>query len=310
MSKIKNKIIFLGGKGGVGKSTTSAALALRLAQAEKQTLLISTDPAHNIGHIFNQKIGGKKTKIMENLYSIEIDPAYETETYIQSVKDNVKGIVQSTMMEEVNRQLDTAKASPGAAEAALFDKLISIIIEESERFDHLVFDTAPTGHTIRLLSLPELMGVWIEGLLEKRKKTNENYSRLLHDGDPIEDPIFEVLQERQGRFRKAREIMLDNDQTSFVFVLNPEQLPIFETKEAINLLGKYDLHVKTLVVNRVLPVGDQGEFFKERKKLERHYLAKIEQEFKEQELIYVPFFPHDIITIEKLERFASYLSVY
>lgn len=310
MSKIKNKIIFLGGKGGVGKSTTSAALALRLAQAEKQTLLISTDPAHNIGHIFNQKIGGKKTKIMENLYSIEIDPAYETETYIQSVKDNVKGIVQSTMMEEVNRQLDTAKASPGAAEAALFDKLISIIIEESERFDHLVFDTAPTGHTIRLLSLPELMGVWIEGLLEKRKKTNENYSRLLHDGDPIEDPIFEVLQERQGRFRKAREIMLDNNQTSFVFVLNPEQLPIFETKEAINLLGKYDLHVKTLVVNRVLPVGDQGEFFKERKKLERHYLAKIEQEFKEQELIYVPFFPHDIITIEKLERFASYLPVY
>lgn len=310
MSKIKNKIIFLGGKGGVGKSTTSAALALRLAQAGKQTLLISTDPAHNIGHIFNQKIGGKKTKIMENLYSIEIDPAYETETYIQSVKDNVKGIVQSTMMEEVNRQLDTAKASPGAAEAALFDKLISIIIEESERFDHLVFDTAPTGHTIRLLSLPELMGVWIEGLLEKRKKTNENYSRLLHDGDPIEDPIFEVLQERQGRFRKAREIMLDNNQTSFVFVLNPEQLPIFETKEAINLLGKYDLHVKTLVVNRVLPVGDQGEFFKERKKLERHYLAKIEQEFKEQELIYVPFFPHDIITIEKLERFASYLPVY
>lgn len=310
MSKIKNKIIFLGGKGGVGKSTTSAALALRLAQAGKQTLLISTDPAHNIGHIFNQKIGGKKTKIMENLYSIEIDPAYETETYIQSVKDNVKGIVQSTMMEEVNRQLDTAKASPGAAEAALFDKLISIIIEESERFDHLVFDTAPTGHTIRLLSLPELMGVWIEGLLEKRKKTNENYSQLLHDGDPIEDPIFEVLQERQGRFRKAREIMLDNDQTSFVFVLNPEQLPIFETKEAINLLGKYDLHVKTLVVNRVLPVGDQGEFFKERKKLERHYLAKIEQEFKEQELIYVPFFPHDIITIEKLERFASYLPVY
>lgn len=310
MSKIKNKIIFLGGKGGVGKSTTSAALALRLAQAGKQTLLISTDPAHNIGHIFNQKIGGKKTKIMENLYSIEIDPAYETERYIQSVKDNVKGIVQSTMMEEVNRQLDTAKASPGAAEAALFDKLISIIIEESERFDHLVFDTAPTGHTIRLLSLPELMGVWIEGLLEKRKKTNENYSRLLHDGDPIEDPIFEVLQERQGRFRKAREIMLDNNQTSFVFVLNPEQLPIFETKEAINLLGKYDLHVKTLVVNRVLPVGDQGEFFKERKKLERHYLAKIEQEFKEQELIYVPFFPHDIITIEKLERFASYLPVY
>lgn len=302
------KIIFVGGKGGVGKSTTSAALALQMAQSGFKTLLISTDPAHNVGHIFDKKIGGKKTRITENLYGIEIDPEYETEQYIKGVKQNIKGAVNPTMMEEVHRQLDTAKASPGADEAALFDKLISIIIEESERFDKIIFDTAPTGHTIRLLSLPELMGVWIQGLLEKRHKTKKNYAQLLHDGEPIEDPIFDVLLERQRRFKRARELMLDNKITGFIFVLNPEQLPIVETKNAIKLLAQYDLHVRTLVVNRVLPEVDEGTFFRERKELEKHYLDEINRTFKEQQLIFIPFFEHDILNKNQLERFASHLT--
>lgn len=267
MEIINKKIIFVGGKGGVGKSTSSAAIALQAANNGHKTLLISTDPAHNIGHIFEKKVGGSTTKISDNLYAIEIDPEKETDQYIKNVKGNIQGIVQPTMMEEVHRQLDTAKASPGADEAALFDKLISIIIEESDDFDKLVFDTAPTGHTIRLLSLPELMGIWIQGLLEKRHKTKENYSNLLNDGEPVEDPIFDVLQERQKRFAKAREIMLNAQQTGFIFVLNPEQLPIVETKNAIEMLDKYHLHVSTLIVNRILPDNDEGDFFKQRKKI-------------------------------------------
>lgn len=306
--KIPNKkIIFVGGKGGVGKSTSSAAIALRAAQSGYKTLLISTDPAHNIGHIFEKKVGGNTTKIANNLYAIEIDPEKETAQYIKSVKENIKGVVQPKMMEEVHRQLDTARASPGADEAALFDKLISIILKESMHFDKLIFDTAPTGHTIRLLSLPELMGIWIQGLLEKRYKTKENYSRLLHDGEPVDDPIFDVLQVRQQRFAKAREIMLDMEQTSFIFVLNPEQLPIIETKNAIDMLDKYHLHVKTLIVNRVLPDHDEGEFFKQRKKHEQKYIDKINKEFQDKQLIFVPFFSHDIINIQQLEKFSQYL---
>lgn len=308
MEVLKSKIIFVGGKGGVGKSTTSAALALQSAEAGYKTLLISTDPAHNVGHIFEKKIGGQTAKISNNLFAIEIDPERETNDYIKTVKENIKGIVQPTMMEEVHRQLDTARASPGADEAALFDKLISIILEESAEFDKLVFDTAPTGHTIRLLSLPELMGIWIQGLLEKRHKTKENYSRLLHDGDPIDDPIFDVLQERQTRFKKAREIMLDSEQTGFIFVLNPEQLPIVETKNALQMLDKYELHVRTLIINRVLPdEEDVGDFFTRRKEHEKKYLEKIKQEFIGKQLIYVPFFSHDIINVDQLKKFSDYL---
>src|SRR5699024_2329673 len=160
------------------------------------------------------------------------------------------------MMEEVHRQLDTAQASPGADEAALFDKLITIILEESAQFDQLIFDTAPTGHTIRLLSLPELMGIWIQGLLERRHKTKKNYSQLLHDGEPIDDPIFDVLKKRQDRFSKARDILLDDKPTGFILVFDLQELPTDEAKNAIHMLDKYHLHVKTLIVNRVLPDSD------------------------------------------------------
>src|SRR5699024_3888504 len=168
-----------------------------------------------------------------NLDALETDPAKETAAYIKEVKSDVEAVVQLTMMEYVLRQLDTVRAFLGADEAVLFDKLISIIIDKRKAYDKLIFDTAPTGHTIRLLSLPELMGVWIEGMLSKRYKTKEKYSQLLNDGEPIDDPIYEVLKERKERFSQAREIKLNGEVTGFIFVLNPEQLPIEETKNAI-----------------------------------------------------------------------------
>lgn len=306
MDVLSKSIIFVGGKGGVGKSTSAAAIAWRSAKNGHRTLLISTDPAHNVGDIFNQKIGGKTKAIADNLYALEIDPEIETDNYIKTVKANIKGTVHSSMMEEVNRQLDTAKASPGADEAALFDKLIHIILEERQNFDKLVFDTAPTGHTIRLLTLPELMGVWIEGLLEKRRKTNENYTQLLNDGEPREDPIYDVLRERQERFSKARDLLLDEQVTGFIFVLNPERLPILETKKALDLLHNYDLHVKTLIINKILPEEADGEFLLERKKHEKKYLQQINETFPNQHLVHVPLFSQDIISKVQLELFSEY----
>ncbi len=305
MDVLTKSIIFVGGKGGVGKSTSAAAIAWQSAKEGHKTLLISTDPAHNVGDIFNREIGGKTIEIADNLYALEIDPEIETENYIKGVKANIKGTVHTSMMEEVNRQLDTAKASPGADEAALFDKLIHIILEERQHYDKLVFDTAPTGHTIRLLTLPELMGVWIEGLLEKRRKTNANYTALLNDGQPREDPIYVVLRERQERFSKARDILLNENETGFIFVLNPERLPILETTKALELLHNYQLHVKTLIINKVLPKEADGEFLRERKIHEQKYLELIKETFQKQELIFIPLFSKDIISMEQLELFSE-----
>ncbi|MDG5472665.1 ArsA family ATPase [Jeotgalibacillus sp. ET6] len=309
MDVLTKRIIFVGGKGGVGKSTSAAAIALKSAQQGHRTLLISTDPAHNTGDIFDRKIGGRNTKVSENLYALEIDPEIETASYIKGVKENIKGMVHTGMMEEVHRQLDTAKASPGADEAALFDKLVSIILEELSQFDKLIFDTAPTGHTIRLLTLPELMGVWIEGLLEKRKKTNENYAALLNDGEPVEDPIYAVLKNRQERFSKARDLLLNEDITGFMFVLNPERLPILETKKAVDLLAGYDLNVSTLIVNKVLPEEADGQFMLDRKKHELPYLDQIKETFKDKQLIWIPMNSHDIASRDHLKWFSNHFVV-
>lgn len=305
MDVLSKSIIFVGGKGGVGKSTSAAAIAWKSAKEGNKTLLVSTDPAHNVGDIFNRQIGGKTIEIADNLFALEIDPEVETENYIKGVKANIKGSVHTSMMEEVNRQLDTAKASPGADEAALFDKLIHIILEERKNFDKLVFDTAPTGHTIRLLTLPELMGVWIEGLLEKRRKTNANYTALLNDGEPREDPIYDVLRERQERFSKARDVLLNEAETGFIFVLNPERLPILETKKALELLHNYHLHVKTLIVNKVLPDEADGNFLMERKKHEQKYIGLIKETFPKQQLIFIPLFSQDIVSKDQLELFSE-----
>lgn len=306
MDVLNKEVIFVGGKGGVGKSTSAAAIALRSAAEGHGTLLVSTDPAHNTGDIFGRQLDGEITEVSERLSALEIDPDKETEAYIGTVKNNLKGVVHSAMADEVNRQLDTAKASPGADEAALFDRLVTILLEERDRFDRIIFDTAPTGHTIRLLTLPELMGVWIRGLLDRRRKTNENYSALLNDGDPVEDPIYDVLRERQDRFTRVREILLDPDKTGFIFVLNPERLPILETEKAVALLSRHHLHVRTLVINKVLPKEADGEFLRERRLHERGYLELISKTFKEQELISVPLFPRDIASMEDLEAFSQH----
>lgn len=306
MGLFEKDILFVGGKGGVGKSTTAAAIALNFAVEGAKTLLVSTDPAHNIGDIFHMEIGGQIKKITGDLFALEINPELETNHYIETVKKNIRNVVQSSMMEEVHRQLDTAKASPGAEEAALFDKLITILLEESGNFDKIIIDTAPTGHTIRLLSLPEIMGIWIEGLLEKRRLANENYSQLLYDGEPVEDPIYEALYTRKERFSKARDILLDINRTGYIFVLNPERLPILETKKAIQLLEQYDLFVSAIVVNKILPDEVFGSFMESRKQYEKEHLRQIEEMFQPQTKMYIPLFSQDIINEKQLKQFSHY----
>lgn len=301
------RILFVGGKGGVGKSTSAAALALLHAKQGFRTLLVSTDPAHNLGDIFHTSLCNKAMNVAQHLDVIEIDPSIEARDYIKSVKNNIKDVVSSHMHEEVNRQIDLASSSPGAEEAALFDRIVSIILDESAIYDSIIFDTAPTGHTIRLLTLPEIMGVWIDGMLDRRKKRNDNYTQLLNDGEPVEDPIYEVLQNRKVRFAQVRKLLLDKSVTGFIFILNPERLPILETAKAISLLKKHKLEVSTLLINKILSQDIEGDFWKKRKETEAEYLSWIEQEFAQQQKFYIPLFESDINSVSLLEEFALHI---
>ncbi len=304
----EKKVLFVGGKGGVGKSTSAAALALLYAQQNAKTLLVSTDPAHNVGDIFHKKLNNKVSEVYPNLDAIEIDPSLESKNYIQTVKENIRGVVKTTMQEEVNRQIDAASSAPGAEEAALFDRIVSIILDEGNRYDTIIFDTAPTGHTIRLLTLPEIMSVWVDGMLERRKKRNDTYTQLLNDGESVDDPIFQVLNRRKQRFSAVRQILLNDNLTDFIFIVNPERLPILETEKAIEQLKKHSLVVSTLFINKILPEETGGEFWRKRKENEKEYVAIIENKFENQQKVYIPLFESDINSISMLEEFANHLA--
>lgn len=285
------KIIFFGGKGGVGKTSCSSAYAIARSNEGKKVLLISTDPAHSTSDLFNTKIGSKITRIKGNLFGLEIDPQEESDKYINSIKGNLTHILSPIILEEIKKQLDAARVSPGSHESALFDKMIELINNESENYDFIIFDTAPTGHTIRLLSLPELLGAWIDSLLIKRRKAIT--LKKMVDRNKDEDPIVKILTKRKDNMEKARKTMIDGENLEFIFVLNAERLPIEETKKAVDLLKKYKIPVKTLVINRILPETND-EFWKKKKEIEKGYLVNIERSFNVEKLYKIPMFNQDM----------------
>ncbi|SFQ29940.1 ArsA family ATPase [Salibacterium halotolerans] len=304
----RHHIVFFGGKGGVGKSTSASAFALSAAEQGKNTLLVSTDPAHNLGDLFDTSIGDEALRLSPRLWGLEISSGQEAKRYINEVKDNLKGLVKSHMAEEVNRQIDMAALSPGAEEAALFDRMVKIVLEESREYDLIVFDTAPTGHTVRLLTLPELMESWVEGMLERRQAVNENYSQWLHDGEPVDDPIYRTLMERKDRFSQARHTLLDQKKTGYVYVLTPEKLPIAETERALELLEHAKLEVGTLIVNKCIPETEEtGYFFTSRQKQEEVYKEQIEEKFSQKRRIYLPLLEEDISSRRALEALKEKL---
>lgn len=321
------RIIFVGGKGGVGKTTTAASLAILAARKARRCLVVSTDPAHSLGDIFDLKVGDEETPLGTNLWGLEIDPDATADRHIATVKASMKDLVHPRMYSAVDRQLDLARHAPGAAEAALLERVTDLMAEAGDRFQTVIFDTAPTGHTLRLLSLPEVMAAWTDGLL-KHQESSRKLARLLDSlgggrvkGDELsllDDAqdypkgsrsarIVEILAARRRKFVKARQLLLDADVTAFLMVLTPEKLPILETKKARDLLHHYRLPITAVIVNRVLPQEADGAFLETRRQQEEIYRQEIERQFAKLPRIYIPLMPRDVHGVEALERFGRLL---
>ena len=309
MPLLDYRVLFFGGKGGVGKTTLAAAYAILSAERGDRTLLVSTDPAHSTGDVLDHPLGPAPREVLPKLDAMEIDPEEETERYIQAVKDRVREVTSPRLLKEVERQIDVARVSPGAEEAALFDRFAELMDRAGRDYDRVIFDTAPTGHTLRLLSLPELMSVWVEGLVSRRRKVN-TLGRMWRNvagaaaGSAGEerDPVVEVLERRLARFRRAREIVTDRTRTAFAFVLIPERLPIEETRKAVAVLDRNGIPVGAVVVNRVLPPAADGDFMERRREREAAYLAEIDGLFPGHPVFRVPMLETDVHGVDTLRR--------
>lgn len=303
---LSRKFIFFAGKGGSGKTTCAAAFSLYLAQSKQPTLIVSTDPAHSLSDIFGSKIGFKETKITDNLWGIEIDPEREAKRYMEGIKEKMRSIVSSVIVNEIKRQIDIAYLSPGAEESAIFDKFIELMERINKPYEKIVFDTAPTGHTLRLLTLPEMLGAWIERLIKKRRQAMS----LMREASAVDkelearvrsDPVIEILEKRKAKFEMARTYLVDNESAGFIFVLDAEKLSILETERALSLLKRHAISVDGIIVNRIIPSRDD-EFLRKRKTIQDRCLEEIRVKFKGLILSYIPLLESDIQSIEDLQR--------
>jgi arsenite-transporting ATPase len=298
---IDRQVLFFGGKGGVGKTTCASAMALAASAMGKRVLLVSTDPAHSTSDIFERSIGGEPTEVKPSLFAMEIDAASESRRYVQTVKEQIRQLFGHSILKEANRQIDLAATMPGAEEVALFDRMASLIRGEDDRFDLIIFDTAPTGHTLRLIRMPELMEAWIRALSRSRR------AMLGVDQDDKTDPIMVSLGDRLERLREMRARLMSGRTTGFVLVLIPERLPIEETARALAQLDDAGVRVGGLVINRVLPETSSDAFLTSRRNQERVYLQEIATRFAQQPRVQIPQLESDVYGLASLERISRFL---
>ncbi|WP_297886067.1 TRC40/GET3/ArsA family transport-energizing ATPase [uncultured Halorubrum sp.] len=284
------QFVFFGGKGGVGKTTVSCAYAHRCARDGLRTLVVSTDPAHSVSDVFDQQFGDEPEPVagVGGLDALEIDPEDEMQRHLDEIRESLSEQVSAAMVSEINRQLEMSHGTPGAYESALFDAFVDVMRSESDPYDRVVFDTAPTGSTLRLLGLPEFLGDWIDRLLYKRKQSIDLFEKAaVGDMEPRRllegDPVIERLQERKEFFEYAGETMRSD--AAFFLVFNPDQLSVNETARAIEGFTERDLRVRGLVANKLTPSPDEDEtgkgarYLREKVATERDRLAQVREEF-------------------------------
>jgi arsenite-transporting ATPase len=312
--------VFFGGKGGVGKTTCSAAFALAASRRRRRVLLVSTDPAHSTSDIFERPIGGAERELLPNLSAIEIDADHEALRYVGEVKRDIERMFSAGVVRQAHRQIDMAAASPGLAEVALLDRMIDLIVQHAglaRPYDLIVFDTAPTGHTLQLLRMPDAMTTWIQARVKHRRARLEIDSGA-GGGPPSPDdrdqtatidadPILTALERRRQRLTTLRDHVTDRVRTSFALVTIPERLAIEETARAAELLSETGIDVGALIVNRILPDGLSGDFYSSRKAQEMTYLAEISRRFTRLPRTDVRQLPRDVYGLESLAEISRQL---
>ncbi|KAI2465420.1 anion-transporting ATPase [Annulohypoxylon bovei var. microspora] len=302
--------IFVGGKGGVGKTTTSCSLAIQLAKVRRSVLLISTDPAHNLSDAFSQKFG-KEARLIEgftNLSAMEIDPN-------GSIQDLMAGQGEDNtdaMGGVGNMMQDLAFAIPGIDEAMSFAEVLKQV--KSLSYEVIIFDTAPTGHTLRFLQFPTVL----EKALAKISQLSTQYGPLLSGflGNQGTLPNGQNLNEMMEKLETLRQTISevntqfkDENLTTFVCVCIAEFLSLYETERMIQELASYNIDTHCIVVNQLLfpKEGSNCEQCKARRKMQKKYLDQIEELYDEFNVVRMPLLVEEVRGKEKLERFSEML---
>lgn len=319
------RVVFVGGKGGVGKTSVASALAFSQARAGRRVLLVSTDPAHNLGHLWQCDVGPEPRPLTERLDAIEIDPDATVAAHLQQVGDALRRLMPPHLAGEVGRHLALSQDAPGMHEAALLERIAELVHDGLHSYDLLVFDTAPSGHTARLMALPEMLSAWTEGLLQRQTKSERFGAALRNLGrddgiggralggeSPSATPadrdqaIRSLLHRRRHRFEHLRNVLADAQRTAFFIVLAAERLPVLETIELHAQLARAGIDVAGLVVNKRSP-HNAGPFLATRHRQEAVHLLALREALPALPLQEVPLLATDVVGMDALDAFGALL---
>lgn len=301
---------FVGGKGGVGKTTTATALASVAAQRGHRTLLVSTDPAHSTGDLLRTPLSDEPSEVAGGLWAVEIDAQAAADAHIERVREDARSLVSREVLATVDRHLDLARRAAGTLESAVVDRLADLLVDRSHRFERVVVDTAPTGHTLRLLAMPELLRGWVGGLVRQRERQrglDRAVRNLARDESADRDPVLARLQLRAERLAGLRRRIHDDAIVHLVTV--PERLAIEETLRAEAELVAAGLRTGTLVVNQVIPADADGAFVSARRDQQRIHLADLARRSRDRSCIEVPLLAHDVRGPEDLAAIEAHVAV-
>lgn len=298
------RIIVFTGKGGVGKTSVAAAHARYSAKEGKRTLIISTDMAHNLSDIFEEKLGKDIQEIADCLYAVEIDPNYMMEHEFKGIKDAIANMLTSVSPSDSGAgQLSVI---PGMDE--LFSLLKILDVYEAGEYERIIVDCAPTGETLSLLKFPELLSWYMEKFFPLGKVAMRVLSPISKKVLKVELPNKEAMTDIEKMYIKLmrlQTLLKDREVTSIRLVTVPEKMVLEETKRNYMYMNLYNFQVDGVFINRILPSDIGNDFFEEWIQLQKGYVEELEQVFSEIPIYNIPWFDKDINGLKGIDMLAE-----
>ncbi|MGZ3535354.1 MAG: ArsA family ATPase [Thermodesulfobacteriota bacterium] len=305
------RYIMFGGKGGLGKTTFSAATAYYLAKKGKKVLVFSVDPQASLTDIFEKDIFGKgPVEIIPNLYAQEIDADRRVKEYQQEIRQKIFDMYGiNKIPEEIESYIQAAAAEPAMEESAIFDEVVDIVVKGG--YDYYIYDLVPLGHALYYLSMASVYDAWISkitALREQMREYDQVAAVMQREKELDEDAILKELLYIKERINKSSSILTDKEKTAFFFVITAEEMIIKDTLKAAELFSKFDVPLSGYIINRVLPSDLKGknipEYLKNRLTMEEHYLKVIDTTFGKEILASVPEMERDVTGLTMIEKMA------
>jgi arsenite/tail-anchored protein-transporting ATPase len=309
------RYVMFGGKGGLGKTTFSAATAFWLAQQGNKVLVFSVDPQASLSDIFERDIFGQgPVKIMDNLWAQEIDADRRIADYQDEIRRKILDMYGLDKVPgEIEDYIQAASAEPAMEESAIFDSVVDIVVGSD--YDFYIYDLVPLGHALYYLSMAKVYDEWITKitrLREEMREYEEVVAQIRREKEIREDQILGELQYIRDRINSASRILADRDRTAFFFVVIPEEMVLVDTRKAAELFARFDVPIAGYVVNRVLPdelatAEGAPAFLSNRIAMQRRYLEEIRSTLGNQILAQVPELERDVTGLDMIERTARIL---